>query len=50
MVETQKKFNDALVNKTIQQVLQKMSGGAVPLGATQLNNMLMQLRQGGVQA
>ena len=47
MVETQKKFNDALVNKTIADVLKKISGdsGLVPAGATALNNMLMQLRK-----
>ena len=47
MVETQKKFNDALVNKTISDVLKKISGdsGLVPAGATALNNMLMQLRK-----
>ena len=47
MVETQRKFNDALVNKTISDLLKKMSGdsGSVPVGSTALNNMLMQLRK-----
>ena len=47
MVETQKKFNGWLVNKTISDVLKKISGdsGLVPAGATALNNMLMQLRK-----
>jgi ATP-dependent DNA helicase len=45
MVETQKKFNDALVDKTIGDMLQKLSGGSAPVGATALNNMLMQLRK-----
>ena len=45
MVETQRKFNDALVNKTIGDMLQKMTSGSVPIGATALNNMLMQLRK-----
>ena len=45
MVETQRKFNDALVDKTIGDMLQKISGGSAPIGATALNNMLMQLRK-----
>jgi ATP-dependent DNA helicase len=45
MVDTQRQFNDALVNKTISDMLQKMSGGTAPIGATALNNMLMQLRK-----
>ena len=45
MVETQRKFNDALVDKTIGEMLQKISGGSAPVGATALNNMLMQLRK-----
>ena len=45
MVETQRKFNDALVDKTIGDMLQKISGGSAPVGATALNNMLMQLRK-----
>ena len=45
MVETQRKFNDALVDKTIGDMLQKISGGTAPIGATALNNMLMQLRK-----
>ena len=45
MVETQKKFNDALVDKTIGEMLQKLSGGVAPVGSTALNNMLMQLRK-----
>jgi ATP-dependent DNA helicase len=46
MVETQRAFNDALVNKTIGEMLKKISGGgSAPIGATALNNMLMQLRK-----
>ena len=45
MVKTQREFNDALVDKTIGDMLQKMSGGSAPVGATALNNMLMQLRK-----
>jgi len=45
MVKTQRTFNDALVDKTISDMLQKMSGGSAPIGATALNNMLMQLRK-----
>ena len=46
MSETQKKFNDALVDKTIEDILKKeASGSRVPVGSTALNNMLMQLRK-----
>ena len=46
MTETQKKFNDAMVDKTIEDMLKKEAGGnRVPVGSTALNNMLMQLRK-----
>ena len=45
MVKTQREFNDALVNKTIGDMLQKLSGKSTAVGGTQLNNMLMQLRK-----
>ena len=44
-MDTQRHFNDALVNKSIGEMLQKLSGGQAPIGATALNNMLMQLRK-----
>jgi len=46
MVPEQRKFNDALVNKTITEMLKKFAGNsAIPVGHTAVNNMLMQLRK-----
>ena len=46
MVETQRAYNDDLVKKTIGEMIKKISGGgSAPIGATALNNMLMQLRK-----
>jgi len=46
MVPKQREFNDALVNKTITELLEKFAAGsAVPVGHTAVNNMLMQLRK-----
>lgn len=46
MSKTQKSFNDALVDKTIESILQKLAGNnRIPAGSTQLNNILMQLRK-----
>lgn len=46
MVPKQREFNDALVNRTITELLQKFaSGSSVPVGHTAVNNMLMQLRK-----
>jgi ATP-dependent DNA helicase len=46
MVPKQKEFNDALVNKTITEMLTKFAGNShIPVGHTAVNNMLMQLRK-----
>jgi ATP-dependent DNA helicase len=46
MVPEQRKFNDALVNKTITEMLKKFAGNStIPVGHTAVNNMLMQLRK-----
>ena len=46
MVPKQRDFNDALVNKTMQELLQQVAGsGRIPVGHTTVNNLLMQLRK-----
>ena len=46
MVPKQREFNDALVNKTITELLTKFAGNShIPVGHTAVNNMLMQLRK-----
>ena len=46
MVPKQKEFNDALVNKTIKELLTTVSGtDRIPVGHTAVNNLLMQLRK-----
>jgi len=46
MVPKQREFNDALVNKTITELLNKFAGNShIPVGHTAVNNMLMQLRK-----